>query len=290
MPHRFHHAVTMTSSVQVVRDGAVTVVTIDRPERRNAVDPATASALLDAFTAFDADDSSSVAVLTGSGGTFCAGADLKALAGGARHRVAPDGPGPMGPTRLELSKPVLAAVEGYAVAGGLELAIWCDLRVAAAGAAFGVFCRRFGVPLIDGGTVRLPRMIGQGRALDLILTGREVGAEEALAMGLVDRVVPRRDRPRPRRRPRTRAGRTPPDLPPQRPAVGPGPVGPDPVRRPGGRNRAGARQPGVTRCRLGSGRFRRRRRAERVGRPPPSVLSSGSDRCRTWPPSISTAP
>ncbi len=190
MPHRFHHAVTMTSSVQVVQDGAVTVVTIDRPGRRNAVDPATAEALLDAFTAFDADDSSSVAVLTGSGGTFCAGADLKSLAGGARHRVASDGPGPMGPTRLELSKPVIAAVEGYAVAGGLELAIWCDLRVAAAGAAFGVFCRRFGVPLIDGGTVRLPRMIGQGRALDLILTGREVGAEEALAMGLVDRVVP----------------------------------------------------------------------------------------------------
>jgi enoyl-CoA hydratase len=190
MPPRFHHAVTMTSSVQVVRDGAVTVVTIDRPGRRNAVDPATAEALLGAFTAFDADDSSSVAVLTGSGGVFCAGADLKALAAGARHRVAPDGPGPMGPTRLELSKPVIAAVEGYAVAGGLELAIWCDLRVAGVSSAFGVFCRRFGVPLIDGGTVRLPRMIGQGRALDLILTGREVGAEEALAMGLVDRVVP----------------------------------------------------------------------------------------------------
>jgi enoyl-CoA hydratase len=190
MPHRFHHAVTMTSSVQVVRDGAVTVVTIDRPDRRNAVDPPTAEALLDAFTSFDVDDSSSVAVLTGSGTTFCAGADLKALAGGARHRVATDGPGPMGPTRLELSKPVIAAVEGYAVAGGLELAIWCDLRVAAEGSVFGVFCRRFGVPLIDGGTVRLPRMIGQGRALDLILTGREVGAEEALAIGLVDRVVP----------------------------------------------------------------------------------------------------
>jgi enoyl-CoA hydratase len=180
----------MTSSVKVLQEGPVTVVTIDRPQRRNAVDPASAGALLDAFTAFDTDDSSAVAVLTGGSGTFCAGADLKALAGGDRHRVAVNGPGPMGPTRLELSKPVIAAVEGFAVAGGLELAIWCDLRVAATGATFGVFCRRFGVPLIDGGTVRLPRLIGQGRALDLILTGREVSADEALAMGLVNRVVP----------------------------------------------------------------------------------------------------
>jgi enoyl-CoA hydratase len=180
----------MTSSVQVIEQGPVTVVMLDRPHRRNAVDPATAGALLDAFTTFEADGSAAVAVLTGSGGTFCAGADLKALADGDRHRVAPDGPGPMGPTRLELSKPVIAAVEGFAVAGGLELAIWCDLRVAAAGSTFGVFCRRFGVPLIDGGTVRLPRLIGQGRALDLILSGREVGAEEALAMGLVNRIVP----------------------------------------------------------------------------------------------------
>jgi enoyl-CoA hydratase len=179
----------MASSVQVIERGPVTVVTLDRPRRRNAVDPATATALLDAFTAFDADDSAAVAVLTGGGGTFCAGADLKALAEGDRHRVALDGPGPMGPTRLELSKPVIAAVEGFAVAGGLELAIWCDLRVAAAGSVFGVFCRRFGVPLVDGGTVRLPRLIGQGRALDLILSGREVGAEEALSMGLVNRVV-----------------------------------------------------------------------------------------------------
>jgi enoyl-CoA hydratase len=186
----FHHAVGMTPTLQVTRSGPVTVITIDRPGRRNAVDPATAAGLLEAFTAFDADDSSSVAVLTGAGGTFCAGADLKALAQGDRHRVAEDGPGPMGPTRLELSKPVIAAVEGFAVAGGLELAIWCDLRVAATDAVFGVFCRRFGVPLIDGGTVRLPRLIGQGRALDLILTGREVGAEEALATGLVNRVVP----------------------------------------------------------------------------------------------------
>lgn len=180
----------MTSSVRVDRDGPVTIVAIDRPERRNAVDPATATALLDAFTAFEGDPSSSVAVLTGHGGTFCAGADLKAIAVGERHRVSEDGPGPMGPTRLQLSKPVIAAVEGFAVAGGLELAIWCDLRVAATDAIFGVFCRRFGVPLIDGGTVRLPRLIGHGRAIDLILTGREVHADEALSMGLVNRVVP----------------------------------------------------------------------------------------------------
>jgi enoyl-CoA hydratase len=180
----------MNETVKVDRDGPVTVVTIDRPERRNAVDPATATLLLEAFTAFDADDAASVAVLTGAGGTFCAGADLTSVARGHRHHVAADGPGPMGPTRLALAKPVIAAVEGYAVAGGLELAIWCDLRVASESAALGVFCRRFGVPLIDGGTVRLPRLIGQGRALDLILSGREVGAEEALAMGLVNRIVP----------------------------------------------------------------------------------------------------
>jgi enoyl-CoA hydratase/carnithine racemase len=181
------------TTVHVSRDGRVTVVAIDRPERRNAVDPPTAAALLEAFTEFDEDSSASVAILTGRGGTFCAGADLKAAAEGHLLRVAPDGPGPMGPTRLELSKPVIAAVEGFAVAGGLELAIWCDLRVAAADATFGVFCRRFGVPLIDGGTVRLPRLVGQGRALDLILSGREVGADEALAMGLTNRVVPSGD-------------------------------------------------------------------------------------------------
>jgi enoyl-CoA hydratase len=180
----------MSPSLDVYRDGPVTVVALDRPERRNAVDPSTATALHEAFSAFDDDPTTAVAVLTGRGGTFCAGADLQALAAGARHRVATDGPGPMGPTRMELSKPVIAAVEGFAVAGGLELAIWCDLRVAAEDASFGVFCRRFGVPLIDGGTVRLPRLIGQGRALDLILTGREVGATEALAMGLISRVVP----------------------------------------------------------------------------------------------------
>ncbi len=176
-------------TVLVEHRGPDTIVTIDRPGRRNAVDPDTATALHEAFRAFDEDDSSSVAVLTGGGGTFCAGADLKAMTEGARFRVAEDGPGPMGPTRDVLSKPVIAAVEGHAVAGGLELALWCDLRVAATDAVFGVFCRRFGVPLIDGGTVRLPRLVGQGRALDLILTGRPVGAEEALAIGLANRVV-----------------------------------------------------------------------------------------------------
>jgi enoyl-CoA hydratase len=180
----------MTQTVLVDHDGPVTVVSINRPGRRNAVDPATAADLLDAFTTFDADPSASVAVLTGTDGTFCAGADLKAVASGDLHRVTTDGPGPMGPTRLELSKPVIAAVEGFAVAGGLELAIWCDLRVVSADAVFGVFCRRFGVPLMDGGTVRLPRLVGHGRALDLILTGREVGAEEALSIGLANRVVP----------------------------------------------------------------------------------------------------
>jgi len=179
----------MGSTVDVSRQGPVLVVSIDRPERANAVDGATAASLLEAFTAFDADPEALVGVLTGTGDSFCAGADLKALAEGDRRPVAVDGPGPMGPTRLELSKPVIAAIEGHAVAGGLELALWCDLRVAAEDATLGVYCRRFGVPLVDGGTVRLPRLVGQGRALDLILTGRGVGAEEALRMGLVDRVV-----------------------------------------------------------------------------------------------------
>jgi enoyl-CoA hydratase len=177
-------------SVAVTRAGPVTVVTIDRPAVRNAVDSATAAALREAFTGFDADPAAHVAVLTGAGGTFCAGADLKALAEGDRRPVPDAGPGPMGPTRMTLSKPVIAAVEGHAVAGGLELALWCDLRVAASDAVFGVFCRRFGVPLVDLGTVRLPRLVGHGRAMDLILTGRPVGADEALAMGLASRVVP----------------------------------------------------------------------------------------------------
>lgn len=177
-------------SVRVERSGPVTTVVLDQPEARNAVDRPTAEALAEAFRAFDEDDSSSVAVLYGAGGTFCSGADLKAVGTPAQNRVEPGGDGPMGPSRLELSKPVIAAIEGYAVAGGLELALWCDLRVAAADAVLGVFCRRWGVPLIDGGTVRLPQVVGVGRALDLVLTGRPVGAEEALAMGLVSRVVP----------------------------------------------------------------------------------------------------
>ena len=179
-----------TGSLLVEHDGAVTVVTINRPERRNAVDSVCADQLREAFEAFDHDEDSAVAVLTGAEDTFCAGADLKAVAEGDRRRIPDDGPGPMGPTRLTLSKPVIAAVEGYAVAGGIELALWCDLRVAAEDATFGVFCRRFGVPLCDLGTVRLPRIVGHGRAMDLILTGRAVRAPEALAMGLVNRVVP----------------------------------------------------------------------------------------------------
>ena len=176
--------------VRVERSGAVTTVILHRPERRNAVDPATAAALREAFAAFRDDPHARAAVLYGEGGTFCAGADLQAYAKGARPVLDPEGPGPMGPTRMVLDKPVIAAVTGYAVAGGLELALWCDLRVCAQDAQLGVLCRRLGVPLIDGGTVRLPRLIGQSRALDLLLTGRLVGADEALAMGLVNRVVP----------------------------------------------------------------------------------------------------
>lgn len=182
--------VDRSSTVLVTGHGPVTVVAIDRPEVRNAVDTATATDLRQAFADFDADPSASVAVLTGTGGTFCAGADLKALAAGERRPVPLDGPGPMGPTRMTLGKPVVAAMEGHAVAGGLELALWCDLRVAAEDAVLGVFCRRFGVPLVDLGTVRLPRLIGHSRAMDLILTGRPVGAAEAHAIGLVNRVVP----------------------------------------------------------------------------------------------------
>jgi enoyl-CoA hydratase len=177
--------------VRVERNGPVTTVILDRPEVRNAVDRATAEALADAFRRFEADEQAAVAVLWGAGGAFCAGADLKAVADGHPSRVAPDGDGPMGPSRMALSKPVIAAIAGHAVAGGLELALWCDLRVVEEDAVLGVFCRRWGVPLIDGGTVRLPRIVGLGRALDLILTGRPVGAEEALATGLANRVVPR---------------------------------------------------------------------------------------------------
>jgi len=195
----------MTPTVRIDKseDGEIWTVTIDRPEVRNAVDGPTARALVDAFRAFDADATARVAVLTGAGGHFCAGADLRMVASGsstgelgaAENSIAlmldddMSADGPMGPSRLELTKPVIAAVEGYAVAGGLELAVWCDLRVAATTTTFGVFCRRFGVPLIDGGTVRLPRLIGESRAMDLILTGRAVGADEALALGLANRVV-----------------------------------------------------------------------------------------------------
>lgn len=179
-----------TSPVRIERNGPVLTVILARPQARNAVDGPTGTALFEAFTAFDHDDSASVAVLWGEGGTFCSGADLKAFGTGRANPLTADGRGPMGPTRMRLGKPVIAAVAGHAVAGGLELAIWCDLRVAAEDAVFGVFCRRWGVPLIDGGTVRLPRLIGTGRALDMVLTGRPVGAAEAHAMGLADRVVP----------------------------------------------------------------------------------------------------
>jgi enoyl-CoA hydratase len=183
--------VTTNSTVLVERDGPVTIVSIDRPDVRNAVDRPTAELLADAFRAFDADDGAAVAVLTGTHGTFCAGADLKGVSDGRGNRVAPDGDGPMGPSRMLLGKPVVAAVEGHAVAGGLELALWCDLRVAADDAVFGVYCRRWGVPLVDGGTIRLPRLVGHSHALDLILTGRGVQGEEALRMGLANRLVPK---------------------------------------------------------------------------------------------------
>ncbi|MFY9334389.1 MAG: crotonase/enoyl-CoA hydratase family protein [Mycobacterium sp.] len=177
-------------SVNVVRNGPVTTVVLDRPHARNAVDGPTALALFAAFEEFDRDESASVAVLWGANGTFCAGADLKAIGTPDSNPTHRSGPAPMGPSRMVLSKPVIAAVSGYAVAGGLELALWCDLRVVEEDAVFGVFCRRWGVPLIDGGTVRLPRLIGHSRAMDLILTGRAVHAQEALAIGLANRVVP----------------------------------------------------------------------------------------------------
>jgi enoyl-CoA hydratase len=184
-----------TDAILVERDGPVTIVSINRPERRNAVDGATARKLFDAFLAFDADPDSSVAVFTGTNGTFCAGADLKATAAGDREKRREFGGhstiAPMGPSRLRLSKPVIAAVEGHAVAGGMELALWADMRVVGEGAVFGIFCRRFGVPLIDLGTIRLPRLIGHSRAMDLILTGRPVDAHEAFQIGIANRLVPR---------------------------------------------------------------------------------------------------
>ena len=177
------------SLVEFATEGEIAIVTINRPEARNAVDRPTAAELAEKFRRFDTDDSLAVAILTGAGGTFCAGADLKAVATDRGNRVSADGDGPLGCTRMLLSKPVIAAVEGFAVAGGIELALWCDLRVAARTATFGVYCRRFGVPLCDGGTIRLPRLIGMSRAMDLILTGRGVSGEEAFAMGLANRVV-----------------------------------------------------------------------------------------------------
>jgi enoyl-CoA hydratase len=178
-------------SVTVEKDGPVTTVILSRPNVRNAVDRLTAQALYDAFAEFDRDDDAKVGVFFGDNGTFCAGADLKAVATGDGNRVDPQGEGPMGPSRMLLQKPVIGAIAGYAVAGGLELSLWCDLRVAEEDAVFGVFCRRWGVPLIDGGTVRLPRIVGHARALDMILTGRPVNADEALSWGLANRVVPK---------------------------------------------------------------------------------------------------
>ena len=170
-------------------EGPLAIVTINRPEVRNAVDRATAAELADAFRKFDEDESLAVGILTGTGGYFCAGADLKAVATGGGNRTTREGDGPMGPSRMRLSKPVIAAVEGFAVAGGLELSLWCDMRVAASDAVFGVYCRRWGVPLVDGGTVRLPRLIGESHAMDLILTGRGVSGDEALRMGIANRIV-----------------------------------------------------------------------------------------------------
>lgn len=177
-------------AVHYEADGPLAIVTIDRPDVRNAVDRETAEALAAAFRTFEEDETLAVAILTGASGTFCAGADLKAVATGGGNRTAAEGDGPMGPSRMRLGKPVVAAVEGFAVAGGLELALWCDMRVAAEDAVFGVYCRRWGVPLVDGGTVRLPRLIGESHAMDLILTGRGVSGEEARTMGLANRIVP----------------------------------------------------------------------------------------------------
>ena len=177
-------------AVHYEADEPLAIVTIDRPDVRNAVDRETAKALAAAFRTFEEDETLAVAILTGANGTFCAGADLKAVATGGGNRTAPEGDGPMGPSRMRLGKPVVAAVEGFAVAGGLELALWCDMRVAAEDAVFGVYCRRWGVPLVDGGTVRLPRLIGESHAMDLILTGRGVSGEEARTMGLANRIVP----------------------------------------------------------------------------------------------------
>ena len=259
----------MTDAVPVERTGPVTTVVLSRPERRNAVDGPTAAALAAAFRAFDADEAASVAVLYGAGGTFCAGADLQAIGTAEQNRVEPDGDGPMGPTRLRLGKPVIAAISGHAVAGGLELALWCDLRVAEESAVLGVFCRRWGVPLVDGGTVRLPRLIGAGRAMDLVLTGRPVGADEALAIGLVDRVVPDGTARAAAEALAAQVAAFPQTCLRQDRLV--------PARAGGARRAVGAGERAPARPRLARGRHRRRRRAVPVRRGPARLvrLSSG---------------
>ncbi len=233
-------------SIETTSDGPVTIVTIDRPEVRNAVNRESAAALHEAFFAFDADESAHVAVLTGTEGTFCSGADLKSMAAGDGNAVVPESAktiigtvGPMGPTRMRLSKPVIAAVEGHAVAGGLELALWCDLRVAATDAVFGVYCRRWGVPLVDGGTVRLPRLIGQSNANDLILTGRGVAGEEARQMGLANRLTEPGAALEAAIELAQEIAAVPAPVHPQRPAFVVPPVGSRPGRRAGQRDRPG---------------------------------------------------
>ena len=242
--------------VRVERVGAVTTVVLDRVDARNAVDGPTARALADAFRAFEADPDAAVAVLWGAGGTFCAGADLKAIGTPSGNRVEPEGDGPMGPTRMTLSKPVIAAISGYAVAGGLELALWCDLRVAESDATLGVFCRRWGVPLIDGGTVRLPRLIGESRAMDLILTGRPVPADEAYTMGLVNRLVPPGQARAAAEELAAAIARHPADLPAQRPGGAAG-----------RRGAAGGRRRWRPSWRTGWTRWPRTRRPARPGSP-----------------------
>ena len=253
----------MSDLVRVERDGPVTTVIINRPEARNAVNGPTAAALYAAFERFDRDDTASVAVLCGEGGTFCAGADLKAFGTPEANAVHRTGPGPMGPSRMMLSKPVIAAVSGYAVAGGLELALWCDLRVAEEDAVFGVFCRRWGVPLIDGGTVRLPRLIGHSRAMDMILTGRAVKADEALAIGLANRVVPKGQARQAAAAVGGRIGRAATAVPALGSALSAAPVGPAGVR--GDRPRVRQHLPGGRRGIGGRGAVRRGRRPARRG-------------------------
>ena len=265
------------AAVRIERSGPVWTVILSRPDRRNAVDGPTASALADAFRDFDRDPDAVVAVLHGEGGVFCSGADLKAIgtADGNRVRDVGSGDGPMGPTRLVLGKPVIAAIAGYAVAGGLELAIWCDLRVAEENAVLGVFCRRWGVPLIDGGTVRLPRLVGAGRAMDLVLTGREVRAAEALAIGLVDRVVPTGESRAAAEALAPGTRRAPADMHARGPAVADRGRGSRRARR--ARERARPRPP------LARGRRSGHLQVRRWGRAPRRPVRSGRPRTRRAP-------